>query len=84
MKHATDKVCVLRSIKVALVVGTVLALINHFDAILSGAIGARRGFQIVLTYLVPYCVSMYGSAMQARYGELQELQKVRSDVGNGK
>ena len=41
------------SIKVSLIVGTVLALINHGPAIV----------QILLTYLVPYSVSTY-SAVQ--------------------
>jgi hypothetical protein len=33
LKHACEKTCVYRSMKVALLVGTVLALINHYDAI---------------------------------------------------
>ncbi len=77
LKHATDRVCVYRSIKVALVVGTVLGIINHYDAIFYGTIASTNIYQILLTYLVPYCVSTFGSAMQARHIELQELQKLR-------
>lgn len=75
LKHATQKVCVYRSAKVALVVGTVLGLINHYDAIFYGALTATEVFQILITYLVPYSVAMFGSAMQARHMELRELQK---------
>jgi len=71
LRHACDRTCVVRSIKVALVVGTVLALINHYDAIFAGALTSRGVFQILLTYLVPFGVSAYGSAMQARHLELQ-------------
>jgi len=48
-----------RSIYVALVVGTVLNLINQGDAIF-GAM-AINWLKIVLTYMVPYAVSTYGA-----------------------
>jgi hypothetical protein len=79
LKHAGDRVCVYRSVKVALVVGTVLALINHLDRILSGSLTATNILQMLLTYLVPYSVSTYGSAMQARYLELQQSRKTASE-----
>lgn len=74
-KHAGNKVIVWRSIKVALVVGTILALINHFDAIFTGKLTPTIIFQILLTYFVPYSVSTYGSACHARYIELEEQNK---------
>jgi len=56
-----------RAIKVALVVGTVLAFINHGDKILTMTLTGKSIFQIALTYLVPYCVSTWSSvrAMEA-------------------
>lgn len=75
MKHAAKKVCVYRSTKVALVVGTVLGLINHYDAIFYGTLTTTKIFQISITYLVPFSVATFGSAMQARHIELQELEK---------
>jgi len=69
LKHAKDRVCIIRSVKVALVVGTILALINQYDAIFSGNLTPTNIFQILLTYLVPYSVSTFGSAMQARHIE---------------
>lgn len=53
-----------RSLRIALVVGTVLALINHGDRILSGALDASALARIGLTYLVPFVVATW-SAVQA-------------------
>ncbi len=46
----------------ALVVGTILILINHGDALLSGQVDVNRLFKIILTVLVPYIVSTVSSA----------------------
>ena len=63
--YAAERRCVLRSLKVALVVGTVLALINHYQTIFSGSLGVTGLVQILLTYAVPYSVATFGSASQA-------------------
>ena len=52
---------VLTATKVALVVGTILALINHGPALLALELTRQQILQIALTYLVPYCVSTYSS-----------------------
>jgi hypothetical protein len=52
---------VLTAIKVAIVVGTVLALINHGPALLALELSRQQIMQIALTYLVPYSVSTYSS-----------------------
>ena len=44
---------------VALVVGTVLNLINQGDALLAG--GPIDWIKIALNFAVPYCVSTYGA-----------------------
>jgi hypothetical protein len=49
------------AIKVALVVGTILVLINHGDAVFQMSLTADQTLRILLTYLVPYCVSTYSS-----------------------
>ena len=61
---ASSQDVVRRAIKVSLIVGTVLALINHGDKILSISLTHQDIFKITLTYLVPYCVSTW-SAVQA-------------------
>jgi hypothetical protein len=48
-----------RSLFVALIVGTILNLINQGDALLSG--GHFNFTKIILTFVVPYCVATYGA-----------------------
>lgn len=50
-----------RSLKVGLVVGTILALINYTDRILGGDMTGVDWLKLVLTYLVPYGVSTHAS-----------------------
>ncbi len=52
---------VIRAIKVAAVVGTLLTAINQGDVILMGE--SLSIWKVGLTYLVPYSVSSYSSAM---------------------
>ena len=56
-----------QALKIALIVGTLLALINHGERIFSGSLTQENILQIILTYLVPYSVSTYSSvrAIQA-------------------
>jgi hypothetical protein len=44
---------------VAMVVGTLLNLINQGDALVAG--GHINFVKVILTYLVPYCVATYGA-----------------------
>lgn len=48
------------ALRVALLVGTVLNLINQGAAIL--ALGDVSWFHLLLNYLVPYCVASYSAA----------------------
>ena len=56
-----------RAIRMALFIGTLLALINHGDALLSGHIAAPQFARIALTYLVPYCLSTWASVQATRH-----------------
>jgi len=58
---ALQKNILTRAIKVALVVGSILMLINHGDVILSNGLQIKEFIKITLTYFVPYCVSTYSS-----------------------
>jgi hypothetical protein len=53
-----------RSLIVALVVGTILNLINQGDAILLA--GSVSWLKIALTYCVPFAVSTYGAYAAGR------------------
>jgi len=46
---------------VALVVGTILMVINQADVLLSGHASALTAAKIGLTYLVPFSVSTYSA-----------------------
>ncbi len=52
---------VFRALKVCSIVGTVLILINQGDMVALGEFPPL--WKILLTYLVPYCVSSYSTAM---------------------
>ena len=53
-----------RAAVTSLIIGTVLAAINHGLEIISFDVGLGRLLRIGLTYAVPYCVSTYAATMQ--------------------
>ncbi len=55
-----------RALKVALVVGSILAVVNHGDVVLTGQATTTVWIKIVLTFLVPYCVATYASVQAIR------------------
>ena len=48
------------ALRVALVVGSVLFLINHGAALLQGEMNCARWISACLTYLVPFSVNIHG------------------------
>jgi hypothetical protein len=61
LELARSRGVVLSALKIALVVGSILALINHGWDIFTLNLTSGRIFQIFLTYMVPYSVSTYSS-----------------------
>ena len=57
---ARERGVVLRALKIAAVVGTILVAINQGDAIITGA--AVTWWKVILTFMVPYGVSTYSAA----------------------
>jgi len=55
-----------RALKVAMLVGSILAVINHGDALLSGDTSATVWIKIFLTFVVPYCVATFASVQVIR------------------
>ena len=51
----------LRSVKVSMLVGSLLVFINQGDLLLSGILSNDLWWKIPLTYCVPYCVSTYAA-----------------------
>ncbi len=54
------------STRMALVVGTLLAVINHGQAIVTGHFTSDRLFPMLLTYCVPFSVAMYSQIQGKR------------------
>ena len=54
------------ALRVALVIGTILNLINHYDLLLGVPLSGGTLIQVCLTYVVPYCVSTHGQVFGRR------------------
>ena len=67
---ALRKSVIRRAIKIALIVGCILALINHGDRIIFQDMNPLDWFKILLTFCVPYCVSTVSSVLAIK----QEIQ----------
>lgn len=76
LQIAFNKPAVKRAALIASLVGTVLAVINHGDWILLGALDRTALVKIGLTYLVPFSVSMTSSILAAK-----DCQKLLAEQG---
>ncbi len=74
---ASCRSVVKRSLKTALVVGSILIVINHGSAIWQGDIGPERVWRMALTVIVPYLVSTSSSVCALR--EASRNQRIDSD-----
>ncbi|RPH28784.1 MAG: hypothetical protein EHM93_18340 [Bacteroidales bacterium] len=63
LEIALEKQTVSRAIKICLIVGTILNIINQGRVIINGDWQNISAVRMLLTYSVPYCVSTYSSAM---------------------
>ncbi|CAH1198320.1 conserved hypothetical protein [Candidatus Nitrotoga sp. BS] len=59
LKTATSRHIVINALKIALVVGSLLNLVNQGGDMLHGV--TISWFQLILNYLVPYCVASYSA-----------------------
>ena len=46
---------------VAIIVGTLLNLINSYDVLFEEKFTGKNAIKIMLTYMTPFCVSLYSS-----------------------
>lgn len=58
-----------KTVRVALLVGTILFCINQLVNVLGGKLDAGVWLRTGLTYLVPFCVSNYGILVATRRRE---------------
>lgn len=59
--RSIPKKVVLRSCRIALVVGSILALLNYGDKLISGQMVSLDWCKLIMTYMVPFSVSCYAS-----------------------
>jgi hypothetical protein len=62
LSGATARTCV----PVALVVGTVLSLVNQADVVVSGMAGAGVAVKVVANYAIPFLTSSTGALLAVR------------------
>jgi hypothetical protein len=70
LRIALSREVVARSLKISLVVGAALNVINQWDSLMAGT-GLRIG-SLMLNYLVPYCVASY-SAVRTLMSQAREV-----------
>jgi hypothetical protein len=70
----------IRSVKTALVVGTVLGLINHGEALLSGQFTPEQLVPLLVTYLVPFTVATYGQIQGKRQRDLARARDTHQEA----
>lgn len=51
---------------VAVIVGTVLNIINSYEVFAEGTFTSKNVLKIMLTYITPFCVSLYSSTKAAK------------------
>jgi hypothetical protein len=64
--YCLERDTLVRSTKTGLVVGTILAVINHGQQLLSGRFSPEWVIPMLLTYLVPFSVATYGQVVGKR------------------
>ncbi len=64
-KVVIDKESLLRALRVAILVGVILNVINN-PGVISFSFGGLNIYRVFLTFLVPFCVSIYSSALANR------------------
>jgi hypothetical protein len=66
LTYCTERDTLVRSIKTALVIGTILAIINHGQELLTGRFSLQWVVPMLITYLVPFAVATYGQIQGKR------------------
>jgi hypothetical protein len=56
---------------VSILVGSMLNVINSYDVFMNGDFSTRNTIKVILTYITPFCVSLYSSV---RAGKQQTIK----------
>ena len=65
-KTARRRSIQMTGLKMALIVGTILNLINQGDVILNWGLGPIHWPKLILTFCVPYCVAVFAGTQAKR------------------
>ena len=71
-----DRDIILNSIRISLIVGTILNFINQGDKIISVNLESINYFKVILTYCIPFMVSSYTAIsmkMKFKIGEIASM-----------
>jgi hypothetical protein len=69
------------ALKVSMVVGSVLFVVNHGAALLGGEMTIERWLGAIVTYLVPYTVSVHGQFVAKSRQSIENIAiTMESDV----
>ena len=82
LAYCLERDTLVRSAKTALVVGTILALINHGQEMLAGAFSAWRMIPMEVTYMVPLWVATYGQVQGKRQRDRLRALAAREVAGD--
>ena len=66
LSYCLERDTLLFAAKLALVVGTILGLINHGQALFTGHLTTDQLIPMLITYCVPFCVSMFSQVQGKR------------------
>jgi hypothetical protein len=66
LSYCRERDTLLFAAKLALVVGTILGLINHGQALFTGHLTIDQLIPMLVTYCVPFCVSMFSQVQGKR------------------
>ncbi|MGI0479883.1 nitrate/nitrite transporter NrtS [Geminocystis sp. CENA526] len=67
---AIDRELMPRALKVSLLVGSILFTINHGSVLLKGQMTRERWIAGLLTYIVPYGVSLHGQCVSRSHNKI--------------
>lgn len=80
LAYCLERDTILFAIRMALFIGTILGLINHGQAILTGHFTTDRLVSLLVTYLVPFSVSLYSQVQGKRQRDRLRKQMQGSDL----
>lgn len=80
LAYCLERATLFFSFKTALIVGTILAIINHGYTLLTGHFTPGEIYPLLLTYCVPFTVSMISQVQGKRQ---RDLARMMGDVQSG-